>query len=558
MIRFGVKGSFLLMLLLFIGMSTTVSVPEITAETTLAENGRWGVPDTTFTLPGPAGDGGMYYPDVQASFPAVDWANLDRLYIPAGHYKFIRLGNLPNRSMSDPLVITNYGGQVRIGGLGHYYVFPLGGGSGWVLTGRYDPVSQTGHPDFTGHADGAYANSQGTYGIYINDEHTDESAHDVSGLGVGGGATQFELEFVEIARTGFAGITVKTDDDGDALMSDVRIHDLYIHDTGGEGMYIGSTQSQPQHKFENLEIYNNRVLRTALETIQIGQLGDGVNVYNNVFGPGAIGWRSAFQQYQDKNLQIGYREGIVEIHHNVFIGAMDSLIYLNGVDIAGDVHSPGDGVQIHDNFIAHTGWLGGYFVSATPQASYSVENNYIRGYRFIRNEVYNVNEATHFFRLNQNNGAFPINFDNNRFELPNHLSLVSVLSNVDGNDVNGNVSGSGNERGVVKPIEFMNSGLASDFDYSRLELWTEKATVVGSEPPVSYKQNDIVMNEGIPYRCQVSVCASGLVPPDNPGTWSELPLFPDDVRLWSDSDYAGIGLVPTVERKTVFLPMLVK
>jgi len=562
MIHFGKKGLFLLILLLslvgLVGMTTAVSVPEILAETTEVENGRWSVPDTTFMLPGPAGDGGMYYPDLQASFPAVDWANLDRLYIPAGHYKFIRLGNLPNRSMGDPLVITNSGGQVRIGGLGHYYVFPLSGGSGWVLTGRYDPISQTGHPDFSGHAGDAYANSQGKYGIYINDEYTDESDHDVSGLGVGGSATQFELEFVEIARTGFAGITLKTDDDGSALMSDVLIHDLYIHDTGGEGMYIGSTQTQPQHKFENLEIYNNRVLRTALETIQIGQMGDGVNVHNNVFGPGAIGWRSAFQQYQDKNLQIGYREGVVEIHHNIFIGATDSLVYLNGVNLVGDVHAAGDGVRVHDNFIAHTGWLGGYIKSETPQAAHSFADNYFRGYRFIRDEVYPVSEATHYFRLNQNGGDFPLTFTGNRFELPDTLKFVSVLANVDGNDTNGNVSGSGNVRGTVDPIEFVDFGVSADFDYSRIELWTEKATVVGSEPPVSYDQNDIAFYEGVPYRCRITVCASGLVPSDNPGTWLALPLFPDDVRLIANSPYAGIGLLPSVWPEHVYLPMIVK
>lgn len=536
------------------GMKTVIPEDAVLAAPGLTETGHWGVPETTFTLPGPGNDGGMFIPDVQTRFPEVDWDNLDRLYIPAGHYKYIRLQNLPNRSLANPLVITNSGGQVRVGALGHYYLFALGGGSGWVLTGRYDPVSQTGHADYPGHADGAYANSSGTYGIYVNDEYGQE----IAGMTVGLGATQYELEFIEIARTGFAGISLKTDDDGDALMEDVHIHDLYIHDTAGEGMYIGSTQSQPQHKFKNLHIYNNRVLRTGLEPIQIGQMGDGVNIHHNVFGPGAIGWRSAFQAFQDKNLQISYREGAVEIHHNVFIGAMDALILLIGNDIPGDIHASGDGVSIHNNYFAQTGWLGGFIRSETPQAAHTIEDNYFRGYRFIRDEVYQVDEASHFFRLSQSSGDFPITFSGNRFELPDQLSFVSALADTDGNGTEGNVIGSGNVRDTVEPIEFVNFGVAADFDYSRIEFWTEKATVVPEEPPVSYEQDDIAIYAGVPYRCQIAVCASGLVPPDNPAVWQELPPFPDDVRLAPASTYTGIGLLPTDLPETVFLPLIIR
>lgn len=539
----------LICLILGLGMVTAVTPTNASTTAPTVENGGL----VTLILPGPNGDGGIYYPDLQASFPATDWANLDRLYIPAGHYKYIRLGNLPNRSPSDPLIITNSGGQVRVGALGHYYLFILTGGSGWKLTGRYDAAAQTGHPSYPGHADNNYANTYGTYGIYINDEYTQE----IAGLGVGGGATQYELEFIEIARTGFTGISLKTNDDGNALMENVRVHDLYIHDTGGEGMYIGSTQSQPQHKFRNLHVYNNRVLRTALEPIQIGQMGDGIQVYNNIFGPGAIGWRSAFQKYQDKNLQIGHREGVIDIHHNVFIGAADSLIYLNGVNIAGDTHKAGDGVHIHDNYIAHTGWLGGYIVSTTPQSVHRVENNYIRGYRFYRDEVYADVEATHFFRLNQGPAAISMVFNDNQFDLPNHLKFVSAISNVDGNGTAGTVSGSGNVRSTVAPIEFVDFGVPSTFDYSRIEYWTEKATVVDDEPPVSYEQDDIAIYAGVPYSCKLAQCASGLIPPNNPATWQELPLFVDDVQLAPNSPYKGIGLFPLFTEK-VFLPSVLR
>lgn len=127
----------------------------------------------TFTLPLPSPGNGIYFPDLRTSFPEVDWQNLDRLYIPAGHFKFIRLGNLPLRSPASPLVITNSGGQVRVGGLDHYYNFVVSGGSNWRLTGRHDAAAQTGHPDCPGH-DGGYATSLGRYGILIDDAFEDE------------------------------------------------------------------------------------------------------------------------------------------------------------------------------------------------------------------------------------------------------------------------------------------------------------------------------------------------------------------------------------------------
>jgi hypothetical protein len=232
-------------------------------------------------------------PDVQTKFPEVPWATLDRLYIPAGKYRSIQLGNLPERDPAKPLVITNLGGQVRVGGSGAGFNVSLGGGKGWVFTGRHDPVSKTGHEGFRGHAEGAFAHSQDTYGILIDDQLSKQG---LSGLSVGGKASRFEIEMIEVRNAEFAGIVAKTDDDGSATMRDVKLHDVYIHDTGSEGIYFGSTQKQPQHTFENLSVHNNRILRTGTEALQVGQLGPGCEVHHNVLGPAAIRWRSAFSQ----------------------------------------------------------------------------------------------------------------------------------------------------------------------------------------------------------------------------------------------------------------------
>lgn len=48
-----------------------------------------GAPVLTFVLP--KSGTGFSYTDVQAAFPQVDWANLDRLYIPAGQYTNVKV-----------------------------------------------------------------------------------------------------------------------------------------------------------------------------------------------------------------------------------------------------------------------------------------------------------------------------------------------------------------------------------------------------------------------------------------------------------------------------------
>ena len=136
-----------------------------------------------FEIPDADPPNGLYRPDIQDSYPQVNWQTLDVLCLPAGQFKFIRIGNLPDRTAKAPLTITNCAGQTRVGGLGHYYLFVLGGGSHWRLTGEYSEQSGTGHPDLRGHADGRYANSQGSYGILVDDETIDALDTHVQELG---------------------------------------------------------------------------------------------------------------------------------------------------------------------------------------------------------------------------------------------------------------------------------------------------------------------------------------------------------------------------------------
>ena len=497
---------------------------------------------SVFTIPDANPANGLYRPDIQSSYPEVNWQELDVLCLPPAQYKFIRIGNLPNRTPENPLTITNCGGQVHVGGLDHYYLFVLGGGSNWRLTGEYSEVNATGDSGFTGHAGGAYANSQGTYGILIDDLTTEEG--NPSGLAVGSGATDFEIDFIEIRRVGFAGMLLKTDDDGSATMNNVYIHDTYVHDTGSEGIYMGSTQSQPQHTFTNLKFYNNRVVRTGTEIFQLGQIGDGSEVHHNVFFLGATDWKNPFQNFQNNGTQLGPRTGSFSFHHNIVIGAASSWINFLGADVDSDPHPSGALVEIADNFYSHSRHFGAYVARVTqPGMTVRFARNRFRGLDYQLNEVAgSPGDYDQFFRLGSGGVAntSPIEFVDNAYDGSQHF--ISNWS--DPNQTMGNISGSGNIASTVAMPLFENSGFADDFDWFAIELWTD----VDSEgDPVTYEVGDVVISVGGEfYECvAVGGCGAGLDPEDgaNGSTWNFMMPPADDLRLRADSPIKGVGLL---------------
>ncbi len=125
--------------------------------------------------------------------------------------------------------------------------------------------------------------------------------------------TDFEVARVEVAgyepngtgkNAGFAGMGIKTSPYQDCelftdstrqawIMKNVSIHDNYIHDVGGEGLYIGHgfykgrTESKcPEktwsHAIQGLRVYNNLIENTGYDGIQVKNADKDCEIYNNV------------------------------------------------------------------------------------------------------------------------------------------------------------------------------------------------------------------------------------------------------------------------------------
>jgi hypothetical protein len=498
--------------------------------------GKYGVPENVFDLPRPTGDG-IYYQDIQASFPEVDWQTLDRLYLPAGTWKNFYLGNLPTRSADRPLVITNKGGQFLVGfNPQGNYIWSMGGGSNWILTGRYDEVSKTGDAAFPGHACGNYADSPGKYGIMSDDDYALDAPYLHMGISVGGGATDFEIEFVEVTRSGFAGIRLLNDHTMDQPMSNVRIHDTYIHDTDGEGVYFGWTGTPPSNRFDGLKFYNNRILRAGNEVLQLQDLGDGSHIHHNTFISGGTHWLdNGLGRYQDSNSQILTREGTIEIDHNVFIDGAGTLLsfFSSPQTNDGDRH-----VSFHDNYFSDAISLPMYLNGTSAAgSSFKFENNVFRNIDFAYTPVDPA--ATDPNVLCGKNGNFqaPVTFTNNSW-----IGTDRIVAGINGGDgTSGNVTLTGNINEDAGEIELLDGPWSSGGHH--LTAWVATATVPDPDRPVTYRVGDIVTHGSVPtlYRATTE-STGGPPPPDAAGAWTALPTPTDDVRVKPGTKYAELGV----------------
>ena len=407
------------------------------------------------------------------------------------------------------------------------------GGSNWILTGKYDAVEQTGDVEFTGHQNGRYADTAGTYGILIDAEYgTGES-----GLGVGGSASDFEISYIESRHLKFAGMVFKTDNESTAHMDNVKIHDNYIHDTNSEGVYLGSTQSQPQHKFHNLEFYNNRLIRTGTEIGQFGQLADGCRIHHNVFLLGAIDWKNPFQLYQDGGIQLGHREGSMQFDHNIIIGGASNYMILFNNDIAGDIHNSDDVVDIHDNYFSYSRHNGIYIHSASdPIKKVHFRNNHFSKVVFSYDEI-DPSQTSRSMITSANNNN-PIEISDNIYDNQVGQNLYSGSSNI---------TTSNNVSQTIAPIAFNNLGWSGSGDYFTLEIWT--ALDIYTEP-VQYFSGDLVVHNGMIYKAlnDINYASATDDSPDIAGSsiWQPQAAMKDDVRQNEVSAFAGIGLLDTV------------
>jgi hypothetical protein len=212
-----------------------------------------------------------------------------------------------------------------------------------------------------------------SYGIKI-------SGSTSCGLVLGDLSTNFEVDHVEVFNVGFAGIMAKTDPNcNDAtirenfLMRDVSFHDNYMHETGGEGFYIGHSSYggyqtdtcgvRYPHLIENVKVYKNLVRNSGWDGIQLSCATKGAEMYGNT----VENYATKNKADQNCGIVLGAGTGGVCYGNYIKVGSGPGIAAFGLADNL-----------IHDNIIINAGQMGIFCDERTePGAGFKIINNTI-------------------------------------------------------------------------------------------------------------------------------------------------------------------------------------
>ncbi|MBL7966761.1 MAG: right-handed parallel beta-helix repeat-containing protein [Prolixibacteraceae bacterium] len=174
-----------------------------------------------------------------------------------------------------------------------------------------------------------------------------------------------EAEFIEINHTGFFGVYAKKDFGGTPptpvpVFKNLVIHDTYVTNVA-VGMYLGETKS-PGMEFRHVSVFNNVVKHTKREGIQVANMVEDIEVYNNVLLDNGLDGEAG----QGNNLQIG-DNSVGKYYNNILKGAPGCGVIVFG---AGDI-------EIFNNFLENnTGIFIDNRLFTRLYAPISIERNY--------------------------------------------------------------------------------------------------------------------------------------------------------------------------------------
>jgi len=248
----------------------------------------------------------------------------DVVCVEAGQRPFLTIDDFVG-SEAAPIEIINCGGQVVIANSDRGYGIRIEGSSFFHLSGTGDPQFEYGFDVSASRIGPDYAGS---------------------GVPVGGLSTDFEIDHVEVHHTGFAGFVLKTESrcDGTAnlgsfVQRNTHVHHTYVHDTGGEAFYVGSTGYGGRdfqcdgntvtlypHEHHGVSLHDNRIENTGWDGLQVGVTPIDCEVYRNVIvGVG----RDAPDPVQTRGIQIGGASACT-VADNILVDGPTIGIFVHG------------------------------------------------------------------------------------------------------------------------------------------------------------------------------------------------------------------------------------
>ena len=169
-------------------------------------------------------------------------------------------------------------------------------------------------------------------------------------VSVGQKSTNIKLAQIEISDVKFCGIQGKTDPNktdpstwrGAFTMYDFNIHNCYIHDTAGEGQYVGyfdsgthtyNGQTYRAHEIRGMKNYRNRYVKNGWDAIQINNATQCEIAHNYIYNAAWYGEPNQATAFSG-NFEGSIHDNLVEgITHGLGfqIGALGALNVYNNV-----------------------------------------------------------------------------------------------------------------------------------------------------------------------------------------------------------------------------------
>jgi hypothetical protein len=291
----------------------------------------------------------------------------DVICLKAGKRTNLYIKNIKGAA-NNYVTIKNCGGQVVLGGDVNNGIL--------VQNSRYFRITGTG--------DSSYE-----YGIKI-----DRTKAGSQGVAVTEFSSDVEIDHLEISGAGFAGIMAKTDpkcdgsaDRGKFTMYNVKIHNNYIHDVSGEGIYLGNSfyngtkvycdRTQYPHEIKGVRVYDNIVKNTGWDALQIGAATEDVEIYNNEI----YNFGTANREAHRSAIQLGLGT-TGKCYNNLIDKGTGAGITVQGI---------GNNL-VYNNIIKATGEPAfNVNVRPTPLSTDVISNNFLGGVYFINNTVIDSN-----------------------------------------------------------------------------------------------------------------------------------------------------------------------
>lgn len=350
----------------------------------------------------------------------------DTICVTSGFRDFMQFRNISG-TQDQAVVIINKGGVVIINSDGSYGI----------------KLNNCNHVKLTGSGlDGA------PYGFII--QEVDMGA----GITLDNKTTDIEVEKIEVGHVPIAGIYAKTEPDfphnctfpavrDSFTMFNIHIHDCYLHHTGNEGMYIGSSKFGGQvihhcndttvlpHVLEGVKVYNNILENIGWDAIQVSSAVSDCEIYNNLI----IKDSNLEENYQMSGILIGGGSDCDCYNNTILNGKGDGIdmlgtggnkIYNNLIVNAGRTYHPNEPPT---DFQKHGIYVGDIFTK--PNSDLFVYNNTIISPRTFGIKLANTTLRSTYIQNNLiiDPGAYNLVGDNAYIDL-----LYSSIDTVENNN----------------------------------------------------------------------------------------------------------------------------